>query len=75
MNLNDVRRFSAYVITIYHSEYITLRRKINAESQDYPILNDILCRIQNIDNNEALQASLLVIVPEKYQKTFLKYAP
>ena len=24
MKLNDVRRFSAYVSTIYHSEYITL---------------------------------------------------
>ena len=23
MKLNDVRRFSAYVSTIYHSEYIT----------------------------------------------------
>ena len=25
MKLNDVRRFSAYVSTIYHSEYITFR--------------------------------------------------
>ena len=24
MNLNDMRRFSAYVTTIYHSEYITI---------------------------------------------------
>ena len=25
MKLNDVRRFSAYVSTIYHSEYITMQ--------------------------------------------------
>ena len=28
MKLNDVRRFSAYVSTIYHSEYITVAHRV-----------------------------------------------
>ena len=35
MKLNDVKRFSAYVRTIYHSEYITIHVFWNSENFFY----------------------------------------
>ena len=57
-----------YIKTGYVKGPQHIRKKLNVESQDYVIINDILCQIQNQENsNKALQLTLLIVIPEKYQ--------
>ena len=39
MKLNDVKRFSAYVSTIYHSEYITVTSVLESETDVISVWN------------------------------------
>ena len=55
-------RFKQVLLFSIHDSSLSLQ-------QDYVIINDILCQIQNQDNNnnKALQPTLLIVIPEKYQ--------
>ena len=42
-------------------------KKVKIESQDYILLNDILCKINNTDNASQTESELLIVILEKYQ--------
>ena len=57
-----------YIKTGYVKGPQHIRKKLNSESQDYVIINEIPCQIQNQENsNKALQLTILIVISEKYQ--------
>ena len=45
----------------------SVRKGIQLEAQEYVLLNDILCKINNIGDTNQSESNLLIVIPEKYQ--------
>ena len=45
----------------------SIRKRIQLEAQEYVLLNDILCKINNTDIKNQFESNLLIVIPEKYQ--------
>ena len=45
----------------------SIRKWIQLEEQEYVLLNDILCKINNTGSTNQSESDLLIVIPEKYQ--------
>ena len=61
-------RFKLLYQNIKDGYFKGLQKRLKAESQEYVILNDILCKIHNTDTSNRTEPKLLIVIPERYQQ-------
>ena len=61
------RQIYQYIKHGYIKAPQSIRKRIQLKAQEYILLNDILCKINNANNKNQSESNLLIVIPEKYQ--------